>query len=130
MAIERQDLDEILGNLIENAMDFARSRVDVEACWTDNQVIVSVVDDGPGFDDTIIDRLGDPFVTTRPGFGKVAKLQEAGQHEGMGLGLFIAKTLLERSGAIVKLSNRSLPQRGAIINISWPRSAVDVVKLA
>ena len=119
-----------LGNLIENALDFAHSRVDVEARWSATQVIVSVLDDGPGFDETIFDRLGDPFVTTRPGYGKVAQHQEAGQHEGMGLGLFIAKTLLERSGAAVTLSNRSLPKRGAIIDISWPRSLVDVAKMA
>lgn len=119
-----------LGNLIENAMDFAKSRVDVEARWSDTQVIVSVLDDGPGFDETIFDRLGDPFVTTRPGYGNAAKRQEDGQHEGMGLGLFIAKTLLERSGAIVTLSNRGAPRRGAIIDISWPRAAVDVAKMA
>jgi two-component system sensor histidine kinase RegB len=119
-----------LGNLIENALDFARSRVDVEARWSESQVIVSVLDDGPGFDETIFDRLGDPFVTTRPGYGKEAHQHEIGRHDGMGLGLFIAKTLLERSGAIVTLSNRGAPRRGAIIDISWPRTAIDLGKMA
>ncbi len=118
-----------LGNLLENAIDFATSRVDVKARWSASQIGLAVTDDGPGFDQTIFDRLGDPFVTTRPGYDK----PEAGdgtQHEGMGLGLFIAKTLLERSGASVTLSNRILPEKGAVISIQWPRHAVDVGKAA
>jgi len=118
-----------LSNLLENALDFAASRVDVKARWQQSQIQLTVSDDGPGFDQSIFDRLGDPFVTTRPGYGE-AVAQEAGQHDGMGLGLFIAKTLLERSGAAVTLSNRSLPKRGAIVDISWPRSVVDVAKMA
>jgi two-component system sensor histidine kinase RegB len=51
---------------------------------------------------------------------------EKGRHEGMGLGFFIAKTLLERSGATVSLANRPLPEHGAVIQLSWPRSMVDL----
>ena len=116
-----------LENLLENAIDFASSRVDVEARWSLTQVSVMVSDDGPGFDQNIFDRLGDPFVTTRPGYGNAA-LGDDSQHEGMGLGLFIAKTLLERSGASVTLANRKYPHKGAMITIHWPRDAVDVSK--
>ena len=116
-----------LGNLMENAVDFAVTRVDVLARWSPTQVNLTVSDDGPGFDQTIFDRLGDPFVTTRPGYGNAALLEEGG-HEGMGLGLFIAKTLLERSGASVSLANRKFPLKGASITIAWPRAAVDVGK--
>ena len=118
-----------LGNLLENAFDFAVSSVEVKARWTANQIILTVADDGPGFDQAIFDQLGDPFVTTRPGYGEKAAKEE-GQHEGMGLGLFIAKTLLERSGAVVALANRKYPARGAMIQITWPRSVVDVGKNA
>ncbi len=118
-----------LGNILENAIDFAKSKVDVKARWSASQVQVSVADDGPGFDQAIFDQLGDPFVTTRPGYGE-AEPGEPGQHEGMGLGLFIAKTLLERSGASVTLANRKAPDKGAIIQISWPRVSVDVAKKA
>ena len=118
-----------LGNLLENAIDFASSRVDVEARWSTSQVSVTVSDDGPGFDQMIFDRLGDPFVTTRPGYGNAA-LGDESQHEGMGLGLFIAKTLLERSGASVTLANRQYPSKGATITINWPRAAVDVAMAA
>ena len=88
------------------------------------EVTITVRDDGPGFAQEIIDRLGDPFVTTRKGYGA---MDEAGdRHEGMGLGFFIAKTLLERSGAGVALANKPAPDHGAIVRISWPRSRIDV----
>ena len=115
-----------LGNLLENAVDFAETRVEVEARWTEAQVSVTVRDDGPGFHEMIFDRLGDPFVTTRPGYGE--EDGEAGRHEGMGLGFFIAKTLLERSGATVSLANRPLPDHGAVVRVIWPRGAVDLGK--
>jgi two-component system, sensor histidine kinase RegB len=114
-----------LGNLLENAFDFAKALVSVKARWTTSQVVLTVTDDGPGFDQSIFDQLGDPFVTTRPGYGADAQA-EAGQHEGMGLGLFIAKTLLERSGAQVTLANQKYPLAGAVITVTWPRSTIDV----
>ena len=44
------------------------------------------------------------------------------EHVGMGLGFFIAKTLLERSGARLELANRPLPEGGAVVTVGWPRS--------
>ncbi|MBC8037080.1 MAG: ActS/PrrB/RegB family redox-sensitive histidine kinase [Rhizobiales bacterium] len=114
-----------LGNLLENAADFAAAKVRVEARWTATNVTISVSDDGPGFHQDVFDRLGDPFVTTRPGYGVEP---EEGGHEGMGLGFFIAKTLLERSGAAVSLANRRAPQHGAVVHVVWPRHVVDVGK--
>ncbi len=113
-----------IGNLLENAVDFAESRVEVDARWTQSQVSITVRDDGPGFHENIFDRLGDPFVTTRPGYGE--DTGEAGRHEGMGLGFFIAKTLLERSGASVSLANRPAPEHGAVVHVVWPRSLIDL----
>jgi two-component system sensor histidine kinase RegB len=115
-----------LGNLLENAVDFAESKVGVEARWTEATVTIAVGDDGPGFRQDVFDRLGDPFVTTRRGYGTEAS--DATRHEGMGLGFFIAKTLLERSGASVSLANRPLPAHGAVVQVVWPRAAVDVGK--
>lgn len=115
-----------LGNLLENAVDFARSRVDVDVRWTAGQVSITVSDDGPGFHQDIFDRLGDPFVTTRPGYD--ADRGEGGGHAGMGLGFFIAKTLLERSGASVSLANRPVPDHGAVVHIVWPRTVIDLGK--
>ncbi len=118
-----------LGNLLENAIDFAETDVTVTARWSRDTVVVTVVDDGPGFDQAIFDRLGDPFVTTRPGYDNAAEAPDT-THPGMGLGLFIAKTLLERSGASVTLSNRTTPEHGARIVVNWPRKVIDVGKYA
>jgi two-component system, sensor histidine kinase RegB len=114
-----------LGNLLENAVDFAETKVSVVARWSASKVSVVISDDGPGFDQNIFDRLGDPFVTSRPGYGADNE-GEIGRHDGMGLGFFIAKTLLERTGAAVSLANRPQPDHGAIIQLNWSRNAVDV----
>lgn len=119
-----------LSNILENAIDFARARVDIKARWSGQAITLHVTDDGPGFDQTIFDRLGDPYVTTRPGYGAEGAPPDSGGHEGMGLGLFIAKTLLERSGASVTLANRKPPEDGAHVTILWPRAAVDAGKAA
>lgn len=103
-----------LGNLIENATDFARTEVRVTARWTPEHVSVEIADDGPGFDPQVIGRLGDPFVSSRP-----RRDEQSGG--GLGLGFFIAKTLLMRSGAEVKLANRDAPAHGAIIRLVWKR---------
>jgi two-component system, sensor histidine kinase RegB len=115
-----------LANILENAIDFAESRVTVAATWTAGSMMLRVTDDGPGFNEFIFDRLGDPFVTTRPGYDLAADPAEPPGHEGMGLGLFIAKTLLERSGANVALSNRKPPEHGADVRLQWPRASIDV----
>jgi two-component system, sensor histidine kinase RegB len=115
-----------LSNILENAIDFAAGWVEVNATWTASSIILRVVDDGPGFDSFIFDRLGDPFVTTRPGYDDAVDQQGARGHEGMGLGLFIAKTLLERSGAAFTLSNRKPPNQGADVKLQWPRRSIDV----
>ena len=107
-----------LGNLLENAVDFARQRVVVNAQWDDETVEVSIVDDGPGFAREILDRVGEPYVTSRR-----RKPEDADEEPtGLGLGFFIAKTLLERAGATLSFENRSLPDRGAIIKLHWRRS--------
>jgi two-component system sensor histidine kinase RegB len=113
-----------LGNLLENAVDFAEMRVEIDAKWNPAQVSITVKDDGPGFHENIFDRLGDPFVTTRPGYGEESRVD--GGHEGMGLGFFIAKTLLERSGAAVSLANRPAPEHGAVVHVVWPRALIDL----
>ncbi len=103
-----------LGNLVENAVDFARGDVSVTWGWTDNQVSVIIQDDGSGFKPEILDRIGEPYMTSRD------NTRNGG---GLGLGLFIAKTLLERSGAQIAFRNRSNPGQGAEVKVVWPRSA-------
>jgi two-component system, sensor histidine kinase RegB len=111
-----------VGNLIENAVDFAANRVDVAVRWSPTEVSIMIRDDGPGFPPDVLDRLGDPYVTTRPS----VSAQRRDGRSGLGLGFFIAKTLLERSGAALQLDNREPSEQaktGAVVTVRWPRSA-------
>jgi two-component system sensor histidine kinase RegB len=117
-----------LGNLIANAADFAGSKVRVRATWDARALEVSVEDDGPGFAPDILERIGEPYVTSRPGRYTLSdtELEPAealvGQ-EGMGLGFFIAKTLIEQTRGTVKAVN---PEGGgARVRVRWPRGAID-----
>ena len=112
-----------LGNIVENAVDFANDRVDVEADWSAKDIRIKISDDGPGFAHNVMDQIGDPYVTTRP--SEHADDTPADEHVGMGLGFFIAKTFLERSGGTLELRNKDYPESGAIIEITWPREAID-----
>jgi two-component system sensor histidine kinase RegB len=111
-----------LGNFVDNAVDFAKSEVRIQASWTDDKVTITITDDGPGFSPDVIEQLGDPYITTRSN-----RLAQKGnvEHGGLGLGIFIAKTLLERSGAKLRHANRKAPDAGALVTIEWPRSAFD-----
>ena len=113
-----------LGNLVENAVDFANDKVDVQARWDGDTVKVTISDDGPGVQPGVIKRLGEPFVTTRADSGGAAA--DEGDRIGLGLGFFIAKTLLERSGAEVELRNKRAPEKGAVVELIWPRDALDL----
>ena len=104
-----------LGNLVENAVDFARSTVTVHWRWDEDHVGLTIVDDGPGFPAEVIDRIGEPYMSTRP--------PTAERGGGLGLGLFIAKTLIERSGARIGFRNSAGLGEGAMVEIDWPRAA-------
>ena len=106
-----------LGNILENAVDFANERVNVAVQWNDDAIDVTITDDGPGFAPEVLDRIGEPYVTTR------RRRPNATDEEptGLGLGFFIAKTLLERAGASVSFANRALPARGAVVKLRWQR---------
>lgn len=110
-----------LGNLVENAIDFSQRRVDLTGEWDQATVSVTLTDDGPGFAPEIIDSLGEPYVTSRP----MGARKSGGKAGGLGLGFFIAKTLLERSGARVTLENKQAPQRGAVVRLVWQREAFE-----
>lgn len=108
-----------LGNLLENAVDFADSTVTVTARWSAGQVLLEISDDGHGFTPDVMSRLGEPYVTARGARdGRPGQGQTGG---GLGLGFFIAKTLLERTGAELRLRNRPPPEHGAVVRIAWPR---------
>jgi two-component system sensor histidine kinase RegB len=107
-----------LGNLVENAVDFARGRVEIAVRWSPREVAVTIADDGPGFSAEVIDRRGEPYLTTRRARRRLAASDEP---TGLGLGFFIAKTLLERSGATLAFANRKMPDHGAVVSVRWDR---------
>ena len=85
--------------------------------WTANQVAITIADDGPGFSPEVMGRMGEPYVTTRG----VKSTSTDTDPIGLGLGFFIAKTLMERSGATLALANRSPPETGAVVRVRWNR---------
>ena len=103
-----------VGNILENAVDFARDAVEVNAWWNSETVEIVISDDGPGIAPDMLKRIGEPYVSRRPG-------TDQSGHRGLGLGVFIARTLLERTGAKVSFSNRQFPDHGAVVQIVWPR---------
>lgn len=103
-----------LKNFIENAMDFAKTQVDISGSWTKTHITITIQDDGPGFDPAVQDRLGEPYVTSRP------HKSNAG---GLGLGFFIAKTLIERTGGQIKFQNQK--SSGAAVKLKWSRTALE-----
>ena len=107
-----------LTSFVENAVDFATSEVLITARFDAQSVSMEVRDDGPGFAPEVLAKLGEPYVTTRPG----AEGSRTG-HIGMGLGFFIAKTLLERTGAAVTFQNGR--PRGAVVSARWLRAKIE-----
>jgi two-component system sensor histidine kinase RegB len=105
-----------LGNILENAVDFAREAVEVDAWWDSRNVEIVIADDGPGIAPDMLRKIGEPYLSRRP--------PDSGSG-GLGLGIFIARTLLERSGAKVSFRNRIYPAHGAIVHIIWPRDAFE-----
>lgn len=109
-----------LGNLIENATDFARQTVRVETAWDAQRITVTVTDDGPGFAPELIARLGEPYLTSRHRDPAGADAHQPG---GLGLGIFIAKTLLERTGARLTFDNAA-GSANARVRIIWQRDNI------
>ena len=112
-------------NLVQNAVDFAHSRVWIDASWTARNLTLRIIDDGEGFPPGVLGRIGDPFVRARR---SAQDLAARPGYEGMGLGLFIAKTLLERTGAELSFANGTDPfltmserpsRSGATIEAIW-----------
>src|SRR6201991_88288 len=105
-----------VGNILENAVDFARETVEVNAWWNADTVEIVISDDGPGIAPDMLKRIGEPYLSRR----RSPDEAQSG-HGGLGLGVFIARTLLERTGARVSFTNRIFPDHGAVVHITWPR---------
>src|ERR1700737_3469192 len=114
-----------VGNILENAVDFARETVEVNAWWNTETVEIVISDDGPGFAPDILKRIGEPYLSRRR-----SPDEAQSDHRGLGLGVFIARTLLERTGAKVSFNNRIFPDHGAVVQIAWPRNRFESGEIA
>jgi two-component system sensor histidine kinase RegB len=135
MILRHPEIVHGLRNLVQNAVDFSRTTVLVHALWNEDIIRVMVRDDGIGFPAELMGRLGDPFLARRA--TKHTHQSDRPEYEGMGLGLFIAKTLLERTGAELLFANTnanlssSTPSPttafsgGALVNVSWTRDLIE-----
>jgi len=117
-----------LRNLIQNAVDFAAERVRIEGEWTARDITLRILDDGPGFPPQLLPRIGEPWLRDRrPAGGPPGRARPG--YDGMGMGLFIAKTLLERTGARVSFGNRATGQAeaaGARVTVTWARAEIEL----
>ena len=111
-----------VGNIVENAVDFAHTTVEVNAWWNDDAVEIVISDDGPGIPPDLLNRIGEPYLSRR------RSQDEGGERRGLGLGVFIARTLLERTGAKVSFTNRTFPEHGAVVQIAWPRERFEATE--
>jgi two-component system sensor histidine kinase RegB len=101
-----------VGTLIQNALQFAREKVEVTIAWSVDEVEIAIDDDGPGFPHDVLIALGEPYVSSR-----------RGEEGHMGLGVFISQTLLERTGATISFGNND----GAEVVIRWPRAMLEAI---
>ncbi len=106
-----------LGNLMQNAIQHARQRAVVTVRWSAERISVAITDDGPGFSGAIRDRLGDPYVSHDGS-------RREGEGEHMGLGVFIALTLLSRTGAELNFANQV--GGGAEVTVVWNRKHLEI----
>ena len=112
-----------IGNIVENAVDFARTTVEVNAWWNRETIELVISDDGPGIPPDILNRIGEPYLSRRR-----SQDDGSGERRGLGLGVFIARTLLERTGAKVSFTNRTFPEHGAVVQITWPRQRFEAIE--
>jgi two-component system sensor histidine kinase RegB len=101
-----------LSNIIENAADFATSIVELKVSQNGNVINLEISDDGKGFSNSILNRIGDPYVSSR--------FKSSDSSDGLGLGFFISKTLLERLNISIKAYNKTYPENGAVVLIKIP----------
>ena len=97
-------------NFIGNANKFANNKIYISIFSDSEKSEITIEDDGNGFPKEIINKIGDPYIS-------VIKKEESSK-SGLGLGIFIGKTLLEKNFAEVNCKN-SETRKGAEIKIKW-----------
>ena len=119
-------------NIVHNALKFAKSTVDINLITTTKKLNLEIIDDGKGFPYDVTKMIGEPFLKKSTVYLAEAKTETS--QEGMGLGLFIANILLERTNGKLKFSNVKQSKdngkkqiKGAKVEVSWERSSIEVL---
>ena len=112
---KKTEISYALRNFIENSIKFAKNKINIEIDQNKKRTAITISDDGDGFNKDIISNLGQPYLHS----DNIKK-----NKKGMGLGVFISKSLLERCLAQVTFrNNKSLP--GASVKIVWNNSQLE-----
>ena len=99
--------DEIMygiGNIIQNASQHAKKIIKVNISWNRDFLFINIIDDGKGFTKAVLDKIGNPFISDNI------------SQNNLGLGIFIAKNLIENADGKIEFSNYS-KNNGAIVEI-------------
>ena len=115
-----------LRNIIQNAIEFSKNKVWIDVTYNIKNLNIFISDDGSGYPSNLLKKIGEPFLN-ESNFKK--NFENSRPHyEGMGLGLFISKTLLENLKAKVTFSNEKNQknEKGAIVHIIFDREKIEV----
>ncbi len=96
-------------NFVGNAVKFSKKNIYINLVSNNQNTILQISDDGPGFPDDIYKIIGEPYIST--------KSKRLKSKAGLGLGTFIGKTLLERKKASIEFQQSN--EGGALIEITW-----------
>jgi two-component system sensor histidine kinase RegB len=102
-------LKQVVTNLLENALEAGADRISLAASRREDQLGIVVKDNGPGFDPAVLERLGQPYVSTKA-------------RPGSGLGLFLVANVVRKLGGTVEAGNAA--DRGAMVTLRLPLAAL------
>ena len=108
--IFRDEIMYAFGNIIQNAIFYSKSTVTAKIYYSNKNVKINIIDDGDGFTKDIIDKLGEPYISKNK--------------QGMGLGIFIAKNLIENMGGNINFYNSQ--ENNAVVEISFDNSILNI----
>ena len=108
--IYKDEIMYALGNIIQNAIFYSKHTTKVELKYEKTNIKITISDDGNGFSKDIIDKLGEPYVSKN--------------NQGMGLGIFIAKNLIENMGGNLDFYNSK--EDNAVVEINFDNSILNI----
>ena len=103
-------------NFVGNAVKFSDKKVNINLISSSKNLIIEILDDGPGYPPDVIKFIGEPYISS--------KSKKIKNKSGLGLGTFIGKTLLERKKASIEFDN--IPNSGAKVQITWSLSDITI----